>query len=76
MIKFPDKGIIMDDEKTIKKIAQLESLNDQLQAEFNNLDAILKKLGFEQGIITLKQAAQEMLQNKKEDNNKNDTSEE
>ena len=66
----------MDDEQTIKKIAQLESLNDQLQAEFNNLDEILKKLGFEQGIVTLKQAAQEMLENKKEDTNKKDISEE
>lgn len=54
----------MDNEKYIKKIAQLESLNDQLLAEFNNLDLVLKELGFEKGIITLKEAAKEMLHNK------------
>ncbi|MCH9811749.1 hypothetical protein K0U07_03185 [bacterium] len=54
----------MDNEKYEKKIAQLESLNDQLQAEFSNLDLVLKKLGFEKGILTLKEAAKEMLNNK------------
>lgn len=54
----------MDSEKYEKKIAQLESLNDQLQAEFSNLDLVLKKLGFEKGILTLKEAAKEMLNNK------------
>ena len=53
-------------EKYEKKIAQLESLNDQLQAEFNNLNVILKELGFEKGILTLKEAAKEMLQNKED----------
>jgi len=56
----------MEEEKYIKKIAQLESLNDQLLAEFNNLDLVLKELGFEKGIITLKEAAKEMLHNKKD----------
>ncbi len=54
----------MENEKYEKKIAQLESLNDQLQAEFSNLDLVLKKLGFEKGILTLKEAAKEMLNNK------------
>lgn len=54
----------MEHEKYEKKIAQLESLNDQLQAEFSNLDLVLKKLGFEKGILTLKEAAKEMLSNK------------
>ncbi len=54
----------MEKEKYEKKIAQLESLNDQLQAEFTNLDIILKELGFEKGILTLKEAAKEMLLNK------------
>jgi hypothetical protein len=53
-------------EKYEKKIAQLESLNDQLQAEFNNLNLVLKELGFEKGILTLKEAAKEMLQNKED----------
>jgi len=54
----------MENEKYEKKIAQLESLNDQLQAEFTNLDLILRELGFEKGIVTLKEAAKEMLNNK------------
>ncbi len=54
----------MENEKYEKKIAQLESLNDQLQAEFTNLDLILRELGFEKGILTLKEAAKEMLNNK------------
>jgi hypothetical protein len=56
----------MENEKYIKKIAQLESLNDQLLAEFDNLDLVLKELGFERGISTLKEAAKEMLHNKNE----------
>ena len=60
----------MEKEKYEKKIAKLESINDQLQAEFATLDETLRDLGFEKGIITLKEAAKEML-----DNN-NDTSEE
>ena len=57
----------MEKDQYEKKIAQLESLNDQLQAEFTNLDVILKELGFEKGIITLKEAAKEMLDNKNSD---------
>lgn len=52
----------MDPKNFEKKIAKLESQNDQLIAEFAHLDALLKKLGFEDGIITLKEAANEMLE--------------
>jgi exonuclease VII small subunit len=52
----------MDPKEYEKKIAKLESVNDQLTAEFAHLDAVLKKLGFEEGIITLKEAANEMLE--------------
>lgn len=55
----------MSDANYQKKIASLESLNDQLLAEFNHLDQLLRKIGFEQGILTLKQAANEMLENEK-----------
>ena len=54
----------MEKEKYEKKIAKLESINDQLQAEFATLDETLRALGFEKGITTLKEAAQEMLDNK------------
>ena len=50
-----------------KKIAKLESLNDQLQAEFNHLNLLLKKVGFEEGIKSLKDAAKELLDHRRED---------
>lgn len=62
----------MNNEEYEKKIAQLESVNDQLQAEFNNLDIVLKELGFEKGILTLKEAAKEMLDNKHNPTDKKD----
>jgi exonuclease VII small subunit len=57
-----------NEEKLQKKIAKLESINDQLQTEYLFLDKILKELGFEKGIQTLKEAAIELIdkkQNKK-----------
>lgn len=52
---------VMSEKQHLQKIAKLETLNDQLLAEFNHLNQLLKKLGFEEGISTLKEAAQEML---------------
>lgn len=43
-----------------KKLSELESLNDQLLAELRYLDRLLTKIGFEQGITSLKAAAEEM----------------
>lgn len=57
----------MDENDYKKKIAKLESINDQLQAEFNHLNLLLKKVGFEEGIKSLKDAAKELLDNRKED---------
>ena len=52
----------MNEEAFLKKIACLESLNDQLQSEFAHLDVLLRQLGFEEGIRTLKEAAGEILE--------------
>lgn len=52
----------MDEKKLIKRIAQLESINDQLVAELQFLDTITKELGFQEGIKTLKAAAEELLE--------------
>jgi hypothetical protein len=52
----------MDEKKLIKRIAQLESINDQLVAELEFLDNITKELGFQEGIKTLKAAAKELLE--------------
>lgn len=45
----------------MKKISELESLNDQLQAEIRYLDQLLRKVGFEEGLKGLKEAAEELI---------------
>ena len=50
-----------ENEKLLKKISELESLNDQLLAELRYLDSLLKKTGFVEGLKTLKVAALEMI---------------
>lgn len=49
-----------------RKIAKLESLYDQLQSEVNYLDQLLKEVGFEEGLKTLKEAAIELREKKKD----------
>lgn len=44
-----------------KRISELETLNDQLVTELNYLDRLLRQVGFENGLMTLKMAAQELL---------------
>ncbi len=44
-----------------KKMAELESINDQLMTEIRYLDQLLKQVGFEEGLKTLKSAAQELI---------------
>jgi hypothetical protein len=51
----------MEKEHMQKRISELETLNDQLVAELNYLDRLLKQVGFENGLLTLKMAAQELL---------------
>ena len=57
----------MDKQKLIQKVAQLESINDQLVAELEFLDNITKELGFQEGIKTLKSAAKELLDEQQND---------
>ncbi len=52
----------MKKEDLIKKIAKLESINDQLAAELDYLNRLAKSLGFAEGLKTLKSAALEMLE--------------
>ena len=44
-----------------KRISELESVNDQMAAELRYLDNLLKEVGFEDGLTTLKSAAIELL---------------
>lgn len=62
------QGRNMNKQDLLKKISELESLNDQLLSEYRYLDDLLKEIGFEEGIKTLKFAAQELL-----DQDKNST---
>ena len=50
-----------DSEEMKKRISELESINDQLSAELRYLDSLLKEVGFENGLLTLKEAALELL---------------
>ena len=45
----------------MKKLAKLETINDQLAAEISYLDQLARSLGFAEGLKTLKSAALEML---------------
>ena len=56
----------MDQEQLLKKIAKLESLCDQMQSEMNYLDQLLVEVGFEEGLRTLKSAALELIEKKRQ----------
>lgn len=51
------------------RISELESLNDQLIAEMRYLDELLKEVGFENGLSTLKFAALELLEQDQQEGN-------
>jgi hypothetical protein len=52
----------MKDKTLLKKLAKLETLNDQLSAEISYLEKLTRALGFADGLKTLKAAAIEMLE--------------
>ena len=57
----------MSIEQMQKKISELESINDQLQAEIRYLDRLLREVGFEEGLKTLKFAAKELIEQDKQE---------
>lgn len=52
----------MKRQNLLKKLAKLESINDQLSAEIHYLEKLTRALGFAEGLKTLKAAALEMLE--------------
>jgi hypothetical protein len=46
-----------------KKIAMLESLNDQLMTEVSYIDSLMLLLGFSEGLKTVKATAQQLIDN-------------
>lgn len=55
----------MEHEKMLKRISELESMNDQLLTEIRYLDQLLRQVGFEEGLKTLKFAAKELIEQDK-----------
>ena len=51
-----------EEEQLKRRVSELESINDQLVAELRYLDELLKDIGFEEGLTTLKFAAIELLE--------------
>ena len=45
-----------------KRVAYLEFINDQLQAELHYVDQLLKIIGFPEGLDTIKDVAQEVIE--------------
>lgn len=46
-----------------KKIARLESINDQLMSEVKYVDHLMRLIGFTEGLATVKATAAEMIEN-------------
>jgi len=58
----------MKKQTLLRKLAKLETINDQLSAEIDYLERLTRALGFAQGLKTLKAAALEMLEADKKKN--------
>lgn len=54
---------INKEEELLKKMAKLESMNDQLVTELANLDRLMRAVGFTNGLETVKATAMELLEN-------------
>jgi hypothetical protein len=52
----------MKEQTLLKKIAKLETVNDQLSAELHYLEKLTRSLGFAEGLKTLKSAAIDLLE--------------
>jgi hypothetical protein len=55
----------IEKEQLIRKISELESINDQLASELRFLDDLLRQVGFEDGLQTLKSAAEDLIEQDK-----------
>lgn len=52
----------MTKEEMLKRIAYLESVNDQLMTEVNYVDNLMRLIGFSAGLAGVKATAQEILE--------------
>lgn len=53
----------MNTTQMLDKIAELEFVNDQLEAEVSYVDHLLRSAGFTEGLYTLKDSVIELLDN-------------
>lgn len=49
-------------EQLIKKMSQLETMNDQLMSELVYIDQLMRSVGFTNGLETVKITAKELLE--------------
>jgi hypothetical protein len=54
--------VIMTKAQLLKKIALLESINDQLATEVCYVDQLMRMVGFSGGLQTIKATAEEIIQ--------------
>lgn len=52
----------MTKSQLLKKIAALESINDQLATEVNYVDHLMRLVGFSEGLLTVKAIAKEIIE--------------
>ena len=52
----------MEHEKLVKRLAELESINDQLMSELEYLDSLMRSVGFTNGLATVKATAMELFE--------------
>ena len=50
----------MGQKELMEKIALLETVNDQLLAELGHIDALMRQIGFNDGLTTVKATANEI----------------
>jgi len=61
VMSLTTRGFKMTKTQLLKKIAYLESVNDQLSTEVVYVDQLMRLIGFSEGLITVKATAQEIL---------------
>ena len=53
---------MMDEKAILEKIAHLESVNDLLLSELTAVDHLMRQVGFENGLETVKSTANELFE--------------
>ena len=65
--KIDTLEVDMTKKDLIKKVAQLESVNDHLLTELGYVDRLMRLVGFAGGLETVKLTAQELYEAEKDD---------